>query len=37
MKKVLLLVTMIATVFLCACSDQKPEEIGATTVYVKKA
>ena len=35
MKKVLLLVTMIATVFLCACSEQKPEEIGATTVYVK--
>lgn len=35
MKKMLLLVTMIATVFLCACSEQKPEDIGATTVYVR--
>lgn len=35
MKKVLLLATMIATVFLCACSEQKPEEIGATTVYIR--
>ncbi len=35
MKKMLLLVAVMAMTFLCGCAEQKPEEIGATTVYVR--
>lgn len=35
MRKVSFLVIMLAVVFLCACGEQKPEDIGATTLYFR--
>lgn len=35
MKKVSILVVTFLMVCLCACAEQKPEEIGATTVYIR--
>lgn len=35
MKKVSILAVMLLTIFMVACAEQKPEEIGATTVYVR--
>lgn len=35
MKKVFILAVTILAVFLCACTEQKPEDIGSTTVYIR--
>lgn len=35
MKKVSILITVFLMFALCACAEQKPEDIGTTTVYVR--
>ena len=35
MKKVSILIMTLLMVCMCACAEQKPEDIGATTVYVR--
>ncbi len=36
MKKIFLLLMILLCVSLCACTGQKPEKIGTTTVYISK-
>lgn len=36
MKKALIFAMMLLMMCLCACTEQKPEDIGSTTVYVRK-